>query len=198
MNTIIGIAGSLRKASYNAALLRAAAELAPPGCRIEVASIRGIPLYDGDVEAAEGVPPAVTELKDRIASADGLLLATPEYNNSLPGVFKNAIDWLSRPPDDIDRVFGGRPVGIMGATPGMGGTRLSQTAWLPVVRALGMSPWFGETLFISNASQVFDKTGGLVDEKVKRRLTAYMQGFATFVESAARAKSAAPATPAAS
>ena len=198
MSTIIGIAGSLRKASYNAALLRAAAELAPSGCRIEIASIRGIPLYDGDVEASDGIPPAVTELKSRIASADGLLLVTPEYNNSLPGVFKNAIDWLSRPPDDIDRVFGNRPVGIMGATPGMGGTRLSQTAWLPIIRTLGMSPWFGETLFISNASQVFDKTGVLVDEKVRRRLTAYMQGFASFVESAVRAKSTAPATPAAS
>lgn len=189
MNTIIGIAGSLRTASYNAALLRAAAEVAPPGCRVEVASIRGIPLYDGDVEAADGVPPAVTELKGRIASADGLLLVTPEYNNSLPGVFKNAIDWLSRPPDDIDRVFGNRPVGIMGATPGMGGTRLSQTAWLPVVRALGMSPWFGETLFLSNASQVFDKTGVLVDEKVTRRLAAYMSGFAAFIESTTRSKS---------
>ncbi len=195
MSTIIGIAGSLRKASYNAALLRAAADLAPPGCRIEVASIRGIPLYDGDVEAAEGVPPAVTELKDRIASADGLLLVTPEYNNSLPGVFKNAIDWLSRPPDDIDRVFGNRPVGIMGATPGMGGTRLSQAAWLPVIRTLGMSPWFGEILFLSNASQVFDETGALVDEKVKRRLTAYMQGFASFVESAKRSKSLSASTP---
>jgi len=198
MNTIIGIAGSLRKASYNAALLRAAAELAPSDCRIEIASIRGIPLYDGDVEASDGIPPAVTELKNRIASADGLLLVTPEYNNSLPGVFKNAIDWLSRPPDDIERVFGNRPVGIMGVTPGMGGTRLSQTAWLPIIRTLGMSPWFGETLFISNASQVFDKAGVLVDEKVKRRLTAYMQGFASFVESVARAKSAAPAAPAAS
>lgn len=189
MNTIIGIAGSLRTASYNAALLRAAAEVASPGCRIEIASIRGIPLYDGDVEASDGVPPAVTELKGRIASADGLLLVTPEYNNSLPGVFKNAIDWLSRPPDDIDRVFGNRPVGIMGATPGMGGTRLSQTAWLPVVRALGMSPWFGETLFLSNASQVFDKTGVLVDEKVTRRLAAYMSGFAAFIESTTRSKS---------
>jgi NAD(P)H-dependent FMN reductase len=188
MNTIIGIAGSLRKASYNAALLRAATDLAPPGCRIEVASIRGIPLYDGDVEASDGIPPAVTELKSRIASADGLLLVTPEYNNSIPGVFKNAIDWLSRPPDDIDRVFGGRPVGIMGATPGMGGTRLSQTAWLPIIRTLGMSPWFGETLFLSSASRVFDESGVLVDEKVKRRLAAYMNGFAAFVESAARAK----------
>jgi hypothetical protein len=76
----------------------------------------------------------------------------------------------------------------MGATPGMGGTRLSQTAWLPVVRALGMSPWFGETLFLSSASRVFDETGVLVDEKVKRRLAAYMNGFATFVESASRSQ----------
>ena len=195
MNTIIGIAGSLRTASYNAALLRAAVELTPSSCRIEVASIRGIPLYDGDVEAAEGVPPAVTELKGRIASADGLLLVTPEYNNSMPGVFKNAIDWLSRPPDDIDRVFGNRPVGIMGAAPGMGGTRLSQTAWLSVVRALGMSPWFGETLFLSNASQVFDRTGVLVDEKVKRLLAAYMNGFAAFIELATRSKSPSASTP---
>lgn len=191
MITIIGIAGSLRKASYNAALLRAAAELAPPSCRVEVVSIRGIPLYDGDREASDGIPPVVTELKDRIATADGLLLVTPEYNNSLPGVFKNAIDWLSRPGDDIDRIFGGRPVGIMGATPGMGGTRLAQTAWLPVVRALGMTPWFGETLFVANARQAFDQRGVLVDEKVRRLLAAYMQGFARFVESVARTKSAA-------
>ena len=191
MITIIGIAGSLRKASYNAALLQAAAELAPPSCRVEVVSIRGIPLYDGDIEASDGIPPVVSELKDRIASADGLLLVTPEYNKSLPGVFKNAIDWLSRPGDDIDRIFGGRPVGIMGATPGMGGTRLAQTAWLPVVRALGMTPWFGETLFVANARQAFDQTGALIDEKVRRLLTAYMQGFARFVESVARTKSAA-------
>lgn len=190
MSTIVGIAGSLRKASYNAALLQAAAALVPSGCRIEVASIRGIPLYDGDVEAEEGIPPAVNQLKDRIAAADGLLLVTPEYNNSVPGVFKNAIDWLSRPDEDIARVFEGRPVGLIGATPGLGGTRLSQTAWLPVIRTLGMSPWFGETLYVSNARQVFDATGALVDEKVKRRLAAYMKGFAAFVESVARAKPA--------
>jgi NAD(P)H-dependent FMN reductase len=188
MSTIIGIAGSLRKGSYNAALLRAAKELAPGGCRVEIASIRGIPLYDGDVEAAEGVPPVVAELKDRIAGSDGLLLVTPEYNNSLPGVFKNAVDWLTRPPDDISRVFEGRPVGMIGATPGAGGTRLSQLTWLPVIRTLGMRPWFDETLYLSGAGQVFDKAGALVDEKTRRRLTAYMSGFAAFVEATARAK----------
>lgn len=100
MTTIIGIAGSLRTGSLNAALLRAAVTLMPPGTRLDIASIKGIPLYDGDVEDHEGIPPTVTALKDQIAAADGLLLVTPEYNNAMPGVFKNAIDWLSRPPAD--------------------------------------------------------------------------------------------------
>src|SRR5438045_7991533 len=100
---IVGIAGSLRSGSFNAALLRAAAEECPPGASIEIESIRGIPLYDGDVEAAEGIPPRAAELKERIATADGLLLVTPEYNNSIPGVFKNAVDWLTRPASDIPR-----------------------------------------------------------------------------------------------
>src|SRR6266852_3748330 len=96
--TILGIAGSLRQNSFNAALLRAAAAAAPAGCTVDIASIRGIPLYDSDVEAATGVPAVVETLKERVAAADGLLLVTPEYNNSIPGVFKNVIDWLSRPP----------------------------------------------------------------------------------------------------
>jgi NAD(P)H-dependent FMN reductase len=81
-------------------LLRAASQLAPAGTNVEIASIRGIPLYDGDVEVAEGIPTMLQELKTRIAATDGLLIATPEYNNSIPGVLKNAFDWLSRPPED--------------------------------------------------------------------------------------------------
>ncbi|HKE17669.1 MAG TPA: NADPH-dependent FMN reductase [Kofleriaceae bacterium] len=181
MPTVIGIAGSLRSGSYNAALLRAAIELAPPELTIETASIRGIPLYDGDVEHASGVPAPVTELKDRIAAADGLLLVTPEYNNSLPGVFKNAIDWLSRPPQDIARVFGDRPVGIIGATPGPGGTRLSQTAWLPVLRTLGTRPYFGRSVFLANAGQAFEADGTLRDEKLRDLVRRYMAGLAEFV-----------------
>src|SRR5262245_58518724 len=114
---IVGIAGSLRKGSFNASLLRAAAEECPKGVQLEIESIRSVPLYDGDVEAAQGIPARVAELKDKVASADALLLVTPEYNNSIPGPFKNAIDWMSRPASDIDRVFGGRPVGMIGASP---------------------------------------------------------------------------------
>jgi NAD(P)H-dependent FMN reductase len=181
VTTIIGIAGSLRRGSYNAALLRAAIDLAPAAVTVEAASIRGIPLYDGDVEAESGIPDAVRELKERIANADALLLVTPEYNNSLPGAFKNAIDWLSRPPADIPRVFGNRPVALIGATPGPGGTSLAQVAWLPVLRALGTRPWFGRNLAIATASVVFDDAGHLIDDKVRERLAAFMAGFAEFV-----------------
>ena len=139
-STIVGISGSLRRGSFNSMLLRAAVELAPADAKIEVGSIREIPLYDGDVEAEQGIPKPVQALKDQIIAADGLLLVTPEYNNSIPGVFKNAIDWLSRPPADIARVFANRPVALMGATPGGGGTMLAQTAWLQVLRTLGTRP----------------------------------------------------------
>jgi len=113
MATIVGISGSLRKYSFNAGLLRAAADAAPEGCSGSIHSIEGIPLHNADVEEANGIPPVVSDLKDRIAAADGLLMATPENNNSIPGVFKNAIDWLSRPPEDRQRVFGNLPIGLM-------------------------------------------------------------------------------------
>lgn len=154
MATIIGLCGSLRRDSFNLMLLHAAVEVAPPGTSIEIESIREIPLYDGDVEAEQGIPPAVQRLKDRIAAADGVLIVTPEYNNSMPGVLKNAIDWLSRPASDIGRVFRGRPVALMGATPGPGGTALSQAAWLPVLSTLGMRPWFEDRVLISGARKV--------------------------------------------
>ena len=183
MTTIIGIAGSLRSGSFNAALLRAAVEECPSAARLEIESIRGIPLYDGDVEA-QGMPPRVVELKERIAAADALLLVTPEYNNSIPGTFKNAIDWMTRPAADVPRVFQGCPVGLIGASPGAHGTMLSQTAWLPVLRTLGMRPWFDKLLYVNGAHKVFDASGKLVDEAMRARLRAYMQGFVEFVKAA--------------
>lgn len=177
---LVGIAGSLRKGSYNAALLRAAAELAPAGTTVEIATIAGIPLYDGDLEREHGIPEAVARLKHQVAGAHGLLVATPEYNNSLPGVLKNAIDWLSRPPADVPRVFGDKPVALMGATPGPGGTRMSQLAWLPVLRTLGTRAWFGKQLYVAKAGDVFDAEGKLVDEELRKRLAAFVAGFAAF------------------
>jgi chromate reductase len=181
MTTIIGISGSLRTGSFNSALLRAAKDATPEGTILEIASIRDIPLYDGDVEAATGIPDVVRDLKDRIATSSGLLLVTPEYNNSIPGVFKNAIDWLTRPPPDIARVFGNRPVALMGATPGRGGTVLAQTAWLPVLRTLGTRPWFGPRVTVSGANRVFDESGQLLDDQLRSQLRTFMEGFAGFV-----------------
>lgn len=181
---LIGLSGSLRAASFNTALLRVAADLTPDGVELTIGSIRGIPLYDADVEAEEGLPQSVATLKDAIAAADGLLLATPEYNNSMPGVFKNAIDWLSRPADDIKRVFGGKPIAVMGASPGGFGTSLGQNAWLPVLRTLGTKPWYGGRLMVSRAHGVFDENGMLTDDQVKEQLRAFILGFADFVRSA--------------
>ncbi len=181
MATILGLSGSLRRGSFNTLLLRAAIEVQPAGTTIDIGSIRGIPLYDADVEAAEGIPAAVQELKARITAADGLLISTPEYNNSIPGVLKNAVDWLSRPNADIPRVFGGLPVAIIGATPGAGGTILSQAAWLPVLRTLGTAPWFGGRLIVSAAGKAFDQEGRLLDQTIRTRLETFVAGFAAFV-----------------
>lgn len=178
---IVGLAGSLRSGSFNGQLLQAAARLAPAGLAIQIETIRGVPLYDGDVEAAQGVPAVVEALKDAVAVADGLLLVTPEYNNSIPGVFKNAIDWMTRPAGDIPRVFGGKPIAMIGASPGGFGTILSQNAWLPVLRTLGTEPWFGGRLMVSRAHKVFDGEGNILDPAIEDQLKGYLAGFEAFV-----------------
>jgi NAD(P)H-dependent FMN reductase len=177
MITLVGISGSTRKASFNGALLRAAAAAMPDGATLRIESIAAIPLYNGDDEAAHGIPEPVARLKDAIASADGLLLVTPEYNNSVPGVTKNAIDWLSRPPADIPRVFGGKPVAIAGASPGGFGTILSQNAWLPVFKTLGADLWSGGRVLVARAGTAFDAEGRLVDEAAAASLRKFLAGF---------------------
>jgi len=184
MIKLLGISGSLRRASYNSALLRAATRLMPPEAELAVASIRGIPLYDADVEA-QGIPAAVSELKEAVVAAAGVLLVTPEYNNSIPGVFKNTIDWLSRPNTDVRRVFAGRPFAVMGASPGGFGTTLSQTAWLPVLRTLGTQFWSGGRLQVSRAATVFDEAGNLKDPGVEQQLKQFLAGYVAFVRRAA-------------
>jgi chromate reductase len=181
MSTILGISGSLRAASFNTALLRAAQALAPAGVTFGIATLHGIPLYDGDAESRDGLPATVLALKDQVMAADGVLLATPEYNNGIPGVFKNAIDWLSRPNADVPRVFGDRPFAVMGASPGGFGTIQAQAAWHPVLRTLGVRPWWGPKLMVSRAGQAFDADGNLVDEKQRAALRDFVAGFAAFV-----------------
>ena len=182
MTHLVGLSGSLRQGSYNSALLRAAEARMPAGSTLAIASIRGIPLYDGDEEAAHGIPEVVARLKDRIAAADGLVIATPEYNNGIPGVVKNAIDWLSRPATDIGRVFGGKPVALFGASPGGFGTLLAQNAWLSVLRTLGAELWSGGRMTVARAGQVFDASGALVDPKIDEALRRFMAGFVGHVQ----------------
>jgi NAD(P)H-dependent FMN reductase len=179
MNRILGISGSLRKGSFNSALLRAAHALFPGD--IGIGDISGIPLYNGDVETA-GFPAPVVELKQQLAESAGLLLVSPEYNNSMPGVLKNTIDWLSRSFPGTGNVFRDKPVALIGASPGGFGTILAQSAWLPVFRSLGARHWSGGRLMVSGASRVFDENGVIVDESIQQRLEQYMRGFMEFCE----------------
>lgn len=178
---LIGISGSLRKGSFNTALLREAVGVLPDGVELMVVTLHGIPLYDGDIEVNDGIPESVDALKNLIIDADGLVLSTPEYNNSVPGVFKNAIDWLSRPPAVVSPVFNGKPVAIMGASPGQFGTVLGQSAWLPVLCTLGAKPFFGGRLTIAKAEGIFDESGTITDSATKRQLTQFMRSFVEFI-----------------
>jgi NAD(P)H-dependent FMN reductase len=183
MITVIGISGSLRRGSFNSAVLRIAASTMPEGSELRIESIAGIPLYNGDEESASGVPAVAVRLKDAIAAADGLLLVTPEYNNSLPGVTKNAIDWLTRPAADIPRVFRGKPVALAGASPGGFGTILSQNAWLPVFRTLGADLWSAGRLLVSRAGSVVDANGDVTDAATRENIAKFVQGFVEYIRS---------------
>ena len=178
---IVGLIGSLRTGSLNRKLMQACVPLLDRRLTLEVCGIDGIPLYDGDVESASGVPAAASALKDRIASSAALLIASPEYNNGIPGPLKNALDWLTRPPADIPRVFSGRIVGVIGASPGRFGTLSAQQAWSPILRTLGTVPYFGEKLMISAANTVFAPDGAIADANTHDRVKQYLDGFAAFV-----------------
>ncbi|HQQ64455.1 MAG TPA: NADPH-dependent FMN reductase [Pseudomonadales bacterium] len=180
MTRIVALSGSLRRDSYNTWLARAASQLVPDGVVVEVVTPHGIPLYDGDLEAEHGIPESVLSLKQRIVAADGLILFTPEYNNGVPGVLKNTLDWLSRA--DRVAVFGNRPVAIAGATPGGWGTVLAQTAWLPTLKVLGTVTYTGKGMMLSKANTAFDATGQLIDSSASALLGEFMRGFVGFIE----------------
>jgi NAD(P)H-dependent FMN reductase len=177
MADLVGFAGSLRAGSYNRALLAAAVEATPEGSSLDVLPIDDVPLYNADVENGEGIPQSVRLIKDRIAAADGLVIATPEYNGGVPGVAKNVIDWISRPSDDMKRVTYGKPVALIGATPGGLGTALSQAAWQQVLRSLRMRVFtLGGPFYVSSAAKSFDDEGRPGDE-LAERIAAYMAAF---------------------
>lgn len=161
---ILGIAGSLRKESYNRSLLRAAQELAPPGARIETFEIDGIPPFNQDEET--NPDPRVVELKQRVRAADAILFVTPEYNYSIPGVLKNAIDAASRPYGDS--AWTGKPVAVMGASVGTLGTARAQYHLRQTFVFLNMYPVNQPEVMVANAQKRFDQEGKLTDDTTKQ------------------------------
>jgi chromate reductase, NAD(P)H dehydrogenase (quinone) len=160
---VLGISGSLRKSSYNTAALRVAQTLAPEGVRIEIFDLAPLPLYNEDVKA-QGFPPVVQELRDKIKAADALLFATPEYNYSMSGVLKNAIDWASRPPD---QPFNEKPVAIMGASPSALGTGRAQYHLRQSCVFLNMHVLNKPEVMIAAAQTRFNDKGELTDEATR-------------------------------
>lgn len=160
---ILGFAGSLRKGSYNRALLRTALELIPADASLEIFELEGIPPFNQDMEAS--MPERAKEFKTKIREADALLIATPEHNYSVPGVLKNAIDWASRPYGDNS--FEGKPVAIMSASTGMLGGARAQYHLRQMFVFLGMYPINRPEVFITFASQKFDSEGRLLDDKAR-------------------------------
>lgn len=184
MTRILALSGSLRVRSFNTALARAAREQAPDGVEIEVDTLHGIPLYDGDLEARSGIPEEVQALRRHIVWGDALLLVSPEYNNGIPGVFKNAVDWLSRTGDEV---FTGRPVAVIGASPGGFGTILAQAHWLPVLRTLKTRVWTEGRLMVSKANTLIGEDGELKDAATLDQVGQFVAGFARFAAAGAAA-----------
>lgn len=160
---VLGFAGSLRQGSYNKAALRAAVELAPAGMTIETFDLAPIPLYNEDVKQ-QGFPPPVQEFRDKIRAADALLIVTPEYNYSIPGILKNAIDWASRPPD---QPFDDKPIAIMGASPGRLGTARAQYHLRQCFIFLNGLVLTKPEVMIAGAPQMFDDQLRLTDEATR-------------------------------
>jgi len=175
---IVAFAGSLRRHSFNRALVVAAAEIAPPGLSIESVEIGGLPFYDADLEA-EGDPPAVAEFKSVLAAADGILIATPEHNSGIPGVLTNALDWGSRLPGRSP--VAGKPVMVMGASPSQVGTARAQLHLRQVLSHVQARVLPPPELLLARAHERFDAELRLTDENTRLLLAGLLRRFAAWI-----------------
>jgi chromate reductase len=175
---VLALSGSLRKASFNTALLRAAVELAPEGMSITIGETRDLPLYDEDLRAA-GLPAPAARLRAEVERADAILVATPEYNYSLPGGLKNAIDWASRPPH---QPFAGKALAMMGASGGTSGTMRAQYHLRQVAVFLDMHAVNKPEVFVRNAAAAFDAEGRLVDPASREAIRALLEALAALTD----------------
>lgn len=175
---ILAFAGSLRKDSYNRSLLRAAKDLAPDEMDIEIFDLAGIPLFNADLEA-EGDPDSVRKFKEAISKADGILIASPEYNHGMTGVTKNAIDWASRPAKEAP--ISGKPAAVFGASPGITGTARSQDQLRQSLKSINVRCMPLPEFLLYRAHEKFDKQGNLEDISSRNFLEKYLRSFADWV-----------------
>ncbi len=176
---VLGIAGSLRKDSINKSLLKASQQLAPENMEIEIYNLSDIPLYNEDIRIQEE-PKSVKDIKERIKLSDGLLIATPEYNYSIPGVLKNAIDWISRPP--AASPLNNKPLAIMGATGGISGTVRAQLHLRQVAIFTNMITMNRPEILVQKANEKFDKEGNLTDESTREHVKKFLIAFADWIK----------------
>jgi chromate reductase len=176
---IVGLAGSLRQASFNRALLRAAKDLAPAGVEVDIADLDGIPMYNADLEAT-AFPESVKQLRARIAASAAVLIATPEYMYSVSGVLKNTLDWLARPPEP--RVLWDKPVGIIGASTGLVGTARAQLHLRHILLHERAAVLAYPQLLVPEARNKFDGTGVLVDQDTRTKVSEYVAALARWAQ----------------
>jgi len=181
---VVGIAGSLRRASYNRALLCAAQQLAPPSLRIEIEELDDLPIFNADLDDASP-PEAVARLRQAVQAADGLLLVTPEYNHGVPGVMKNAIDWLSQPLRES--VLDGKPTALMGASTGLAGTARGQSQLRQAFVLTNTPAMLRPEVLVGRAQDKFDATGRLTDEGTRRFVASFLEQFAVWIRREQRA-----------
>lgn len=170
----LGISGSLRQQSYNTAALHAAQQLAPEDVVIELASIGDIPLYNDDVRLSSGYPETVARFREQIRGADAILFSTPEYNYSIPGVLKNAIDWASR---GTDQPFAGKPAAVIGASPGLVGTARAQYDLRKIGVFLDLHFISKPEVMIAQAAERFDANGQLVHAATREHLAKLLKAL---------------------